>query len=150
MKGQPMNSVSWLIYAGQASGNIQSFCNAVGGFGLIGSVLYSIVPRAFWTFTDGEAFSAYGDKKIFEGVDNKDNKASRAYTGPRLQKGMITICLSLLFVAGLIPSKNTIYAIAASELTGTVAASERGSEALKAIDLWIKDQIKDLAPKESK
>lgn len=58
----------------------------------------------------------------------------------------ITIALSCAFILFLItaltPSKNTLYAIAASELGQKAVESELGGKALKAIEHWINDQVK--------
>lgn len=51
--------------------------------------------------------------------------------------------LALLLFATLIPSKNTIYAIAASELGKQAAESELGKKGLKAVELWIDEQMKE-------
>lgn len=48
----------------------------------------------------------------------------------------------LLAISIILPSKNTIYAIAASELGEKVVASQLSTKAQKAIDAWLDRQIK--------
>ena len=53
----------------------------------------------------------------------------------------IALPVFMLFLFTLIPSKNTMYAIAASELGEEVVKSEIGKKSLKAIEQWIDSQI---------
>lgn len=52
------------------------------------------------------------------------------------------ISLFMLFAAALLPSKSTMYAIAASELGEQAAKSELGQKGIKAIEAWIDEQLK--------
>lgn len=47
----------------------------------------------------------------------------------------------LLIVSALIPSKDTLYAIAASEIGEQAYKSELGQKASKAIEMWIDSQL---------
>lgn len=48
----------------------------------------------------------------------------------------------LWVVAAILPTKDTVYAIAASELGEKVVASQLSDKAKKAIDAWLDKQIK--------
>lgn len=52
----------------------------------------------------------------------------------------------LLLISTLTPSKNTLYAIAASELGQKDVESELGGKALKALQQWIESQAKKATP----
>lgn len=60
---------------------------------------------------------------------------------PRWWKICWVIPPIMIFVSALIPSKNTMYAIAASELGQQAVESRVGQKALQAIEAWIDQQI---------
>jgi hypothetical protein len=56
--------------------------------------------------------------------------------------GVASKCtLPLLIVAALLPSKTTIYAIAASETSEEILASPTAGKAVKALNVWLDRQI---------
>lgn len=57
--------------------------------------------------------------------------------------GVFCSCLALLFLATLIPSKETMYAIAASELGEEALKTPTANKAIKALDAWLDKQIKE-------
>lgn len=59
----------------------------------------------------------------------------------------IPVFLVMMLISGLIPRKDTLYAIAASELGEEALKSNLGKKATQAIEQWIDTQLK---PKEQK
>lgn len=66
----------------------------------------------------------------------------------------ILIPLSMIFVACLIPSKTTMYAIAASEVGESIinnpSVQQTGGKAFKALDAWLDKQVSDDSSPEKK
>jgi hypothetical protein len=112
-----MNSVSWFIYIAQVSESIGSLFRVLGGLGIILCVLFTMIST----------ISASVD------ADEFVPRASPAR--------YIAISAALLAVGCLMPERNTMYAIAASEVGEQVVKSEIASDATKALHQWIKKQI---------
>jgi len=64
----------------------------------------------------------------------------------RFKWGFISVVLFLM--AALIPSKETMYAIAASELGEKLLHTETVSKAQKALEAWLDSQTKQLVEKD--
>lgn len=109
-----MNTLSWLIYAADAAGNVGTLCDAIA---LIGGISLTIVSAIV---------GSEGD-----------------YNGPLaalLNKLWITAaCLAVL--ACILPSRTTVYAIAASEMGEKAFNTETGGKAVKALNAWLDRQI---------
>ena len=54
----------------------------------------------------------------------------------------VILSAAICCIASIFPSKNTMYAIAASELGQKAVDSELGGKALKAVEQWIYSQVK--------
>lgn len=113
-----MNSLSWFLYLSNVVANLQPL---FGISGTIGVVVAGFLLAAF--FIEGwKPGSSYGVKVFFAS-------------------------LFFIFIACLIPSKSTMYAIAASQMgERIVAAPEMSgvtSDAEKALRKWIRKQIED-------
>lgn len=124
-----VNNLSWLIYAANVSGNL--------GGTLIG---LSVLCAA------GALASGIGRFAPEGWSENKETCAARqaSWGGffKRFISGLIALMLALVFV----PSQDTVYAIAASEVGEDVLASPTGSRAVKALDAWLDRQIAPPAP----
>lgn len=129
-----MNSLSWFLYWIGVLDSLQGIA-AVSVFLLIGSVVLLWIAVAMrLDDTNGE------EKKQAVRVNRN------AWT-VRLVSSAAIVALISVFV----PSKNTMYAIAASEAGERVAKSEAvqgiASDAQKALQIWIKRQIEPDAKK---
>ena len=113
-----MNSLSWFLYAADVLGNLQPVLGIVGGLGFSCAALACVMA---WSLEDWEP-------------------------GPVLARRFLLLgTLPCLVIACLIPSKNTMYAMAASEVGERVVMSEQvkgiTADATKALQQWIKKQI---------
>jgi hypothetical protein len=107
-----MNTLSWFIYLADVIPSFGGFILTIGGLVLFAGIAL-VVCYAF---------------------DN-DGKPPKYWQ-------WITIAPLVLMLIGLfIPSKNTMYAIAASELGEKVIRSEIGEKSFKALSIWLDKQI---------
>lgn len=107
-----MNSLSWMIYAAGAVGNLSQVAVLVAVFG---SML-------------GGACFAFG-------------KAQEVPQLAMWGKRTAIIALVAAIIAIFTPTSNTIYAIAASEMGEEVLISETGGKAVEALNAWLDRQI---------
>lgn len=120
-----MNQVSWYLYYASALDNISTITGPAAFFAFF-AFLCSIVGRVvvFIGSSQGEDdFKSFAPtmKAIF----------SRAF--------IAWVCAIAIYTA--VPSKNTIYAIAASQIGEKAIPPEMMSDATKALHQWIKKQI---------
>lgn len=114
-----MNGLSWLIYLADVSNDLDWLVWFIAFFSCV-ACLFAI----FIMITAGS-----------EG----DTKASgQAWT---FFRKTIWLALGSFFLSGLIPAKETVYAIAASELGESVLHSQTGNKAVQALDAWLDKQI---------
>lgn len=125
-----MNSISWFIYWGNAFDNLRT---VVG-------------PIAFFTFI-ALLTATVGRVAVFVGARCKDEGCIEFR--PTMNSLLVlAVCLWLpsaaLYVA--VPEKNTVYAIAASQVAERVAETDAvkgiASDAAKALQAWIGKQLK--------
>lgn len=124
-----MNALSWLIYAASvtnSAGNFFSFLAFVGAVIAIIGFIFSVV------FTDSHK----------EELRNKYAEFNRR-GAPLITRGLALLIIGGLLASAL-PDKNTVYAIAASEvgdrLTKTTAVTDIGQEALETLKVWLRAQ----------
>lgn len=120
-----MNMVSWFLYGSDLVDKIGNFCFAVLITGVFVGIMGLIFgPMILMMLEDTEITSA----QIARAVKTA---------------AIVWCCAAVLYV--FIPSKNTLYAIAASEVGEKVVQSEAvqgiASDAQKALAQWIKRQI---------
>jgi hypothetical protein len=124
-----MNSLSWLIYladVAESAGGWLSFLSTLAVIILVvGAIAAGLMTHA-----------------IADGADEKELVAVRNGILSVVLKAAlpIWICLGLLDI--VVPSKETIYAIAASELGETALKSDTGNRAVAALNSWLDEQIK--------
>lgn len=121
-----MNSVSWFIYIAQVSGSIGTMFCVLGVLGLLGAGMLAL----FGT--------------IAQSCEANEFK-------PLIPKARwIALAVLLLLFGNLMPEKNTMYAIAASQVGEQIANSETvkgvADDATKALRSWIKRQIDEPKP----
>ena len=124
-----MNTVSWLIYIGSLGDT--------PAFGMLGFV--SFVAAVAATITWWVAKSPGGES-------DKDAVYVAAITR-RVRRVAWPLCVAVWAVAIFIPSKSTMYAIAASQVGEQIVRSEVAADATKALHSWIKKQIEPEAKK---
>lgn len=114
-----MNELSWLIYAADVAGSLKG----IGWTAAIGGVFVALGTSAVAAMLKGEG---------------EDEIAARVW---RWAKGaMVVVGVSIIPVV-IVPSSNTLYAIAASEMGEHVIASETGGKAVEALNAWLDRQI---------
>lgn len=123
-----MNALSWLIYLADALGGLKGFLAFLTGACAVGifCILMGLIMN------QGEYFEA-------------ERKALLRWFKP--------VIISMVVggvVASIIPSRNTMYAIAASEMGEEVIKSETAGKAMKALDAWLDQQIAKSSPAASK
>lgn len=118
-----MNELSWLVY-------LADVCNTLDN-------LFFIVMFVFglgWL-----AWFIVGFLQSYENADPKVWAMWRKIGYSVLLPGFLTGTI----LGSIIPGKDTIYAIAASEMGETALNSETGSKAVKALNHWLDKQIGD-------
>lgn len=108
-----MNSLSWFLYLADVVGNLSGAIVAIA--------IILIISSLFGAFF----YVAANERKP-----------------PMYFAWCFTGASAMLFLASFLPSKNTMYAIAASELGQKAVESELGGKALKAVEQWIEGQVK--------
>lgn len=123
-----MNELSWLIYAGDVADEV----NGLGSAAIVVSVLAVVVSAAALGLG---AFVSADD------YHNEDaGKPIKAFSG-KLLKAVLPWCAALIVAGVVVPSKDTVYAIAASEMGERVIKSETGGKAVEALNAWLDRQI---------
>ena len=114
-----MNDLSWLLYLANVSGNIgvtMAFVLFVGGF---------------ITFCATIGFFASGAHEYED--DRKPFIKGFKWLG---------VVMTVAAIVGVLtPSRNTVYAIAASEMGERVLETETAGKAFKALDAWLDRQL---------
>lgn len=111
-----MNSLSWFLYFADVVTSVSTFL----GFIVI-----------FWMM-------ALAGHSLFTVINNDIHRDEK---NPYIRKRWFAFVILLGVVVQLIPSKNTMYAIAASELGQSAMESKLGTKAMQAIEAWIDSQI---------
>lgn len=114
-----MNDLSWLIYAAEVAGNVSALCGivAIGG-GMAIALLSGLLAVAAGC----------------------DDAPAGSWKVPLRYLWVVALAA---VVATLIPSKNTIYMIAASEIGETVVTSPDAIEMMNDLKAIIKSKIKE-------
>lgn len=122
-----MNSLSWFLYFADITPSIGAFFFAISCIGAI-----TIGVQAIYTYNFNNHW-----KVVEEAVPPKPYPKKRWY--------VLAVACGLIFT--IIPSRNTMYAIAASELGQSAVESKLGTKAMQAIEAWIDSQIPKVANK---
>lgn len=152
-----MNQLSWLIYLAEALDGLKFLFMWGILFFLIGvavCIALMIFPdyveeRAILSKKEGHGYGGrpeitytYGEvTRTSEQVRKASQKTVRGY----LRLSVSLFVLSIIG-ANALPSKDTMYAIAASEVGESVLNSPTGSKAVQALNAWLDRQINP-APK---
>jgi hypothetical protein len=118
-----MNSLSWMIYFGDVSGGLVGFSIAMACVFGITSTGMSIAYVATASYPNDD------DAVVFNKVAAK------------VIRWTIPVFALMALMACFVPSKNTVYAIAASELGEQALKSKTVTKAQAALDAWLDKQI---------
>lgn len=124
-----MNTLSWLLYFADVAGGIDSVFTAIAVVSLIAAFIWGVIGFAAVSVDD----------------PNLDFWRSRCKIGWSI------IAPSLFFgsiLSSAVPSKDTIYAIAASEMGEQALQTPTADRAFKAINSWLDKQIEGDAKKD--
>lgn len=116
-----MNNLSWLLYAADVANNLDWFFFLIMLVGILGGFIW--IMAGFAMSDDGAA--------------EKDWRVWRKI-------GMFVLAPAFVFgviFGSLVPGKNTVYAIAASEMGEKAINTQTGGKAIKALDAWLDKQI---------
>lgn len=117
-----MNTLSWFLYLADVINTVQG----VFIFGGVASILFLGAKTIYVT--------SFNDMSI-----NRDRQKPL----PSFWKN-ISLAMLMFALAGLIPSKETVYMIAGSELGETAVTSERGERIMNDIETILDLQIEKL------
>lgn len=120
-----MNQLSWFVYLA----DVVTSAGTIIGIG----TAFAIVGWLGAWFVYALASEYEGEKRRAEMAANR-NKVTRT--------AMIFIFIAVPFLVFL-PNKNTMYAIAASEMGEQLSKTEIANDAMKALHSWIKKQLKE-------
>lgn len=132
-----MNQLSWLLYFGDVAGNIGVFC------GWTGLVVLAVAIVNFIVYLCTLGYSLDYENRWAKDIGDtlKASKTCRVWAG-----WLTVLAFGIWFVGLFLPSQNTVYAIAASEMGGKLLNSETGNLADQALNAWLKRQINSPAP----
>lgn len=108
-----MNSLSWMLYLADVTESVGVLLGLIAAVGIAGTSFAGFVAFA----------------------------AEEPEIGKAIFKWGYSISLPAALICALIPSKTTIYAIAASEMGEEVIKSPTAGKAIKALDAWLDRQI---------
>ena len=112
-----MNSLSWMIYLAEVSGNLSALTEIIAVASIIVFLGWPIRNAWLRDFMDGNGVCKAPAKKL-------------------VGAAIIASTVSLLT-----PTSDTVYAIAASEMGEEVIKSPTATKAMKALDAWLDRQI---------
>lgn len=113
-----MNSLSWLLYFADVGVSIAAFTIFVGIISVTIGVVISIISYIPWT-----RYSYHSDS-YWTQLENLQNNLKKL--GPKT----VLISFVFIFIAILVPSRQTIYMIAASEMGEKAYNSPEGQEVI--------------------
>jgi hypothetical protein len=116
-----MNSVSWFIYIAQVSSSLGVVFRALAIIGLIIAGGYSLF-RTVGASVEADEFTPHFPPIRY-----------------------LATLIGMLTLGNIMPERNTMYAIAASEVGERIVKTEIASDATKALHIWIKKQIEPAA-----
>ena len=130
-----MNDLSWMIYAADLVGGLDGTASGIAGIATLAGIGSTI--GWFALGSNPECYS-FEDKEA-----RVANHAASRQTLAKAIKWSLIGAPAAMLVASLIPSANTVYAIAASEVGEEVVKSPTATKAMKALDAWLDRQITD-------
>lgn len=117
-----MNRLSWMIYLADVCSNIGFPAGVFSILGVIAGVVSTII------------------KAISKAGESEDDKIAYAVS-TSIQRCAMPVAIISIALSILAPSKDTVYAIAASEMGEEVLKSPEVSKARQALSAWLDKQI---------
>lgn len=131
-----MNQLSQLLYLANVVGNL-------GGlfifFGILLAVGAATCVIAFFGIADSSEWTYIRDPVEQTKVKESRVKSARSFFNKAIVMGILALVLWTL--AAFVPSKETVYAIAASEMGEELMKTPTATKAVKALDAWLDEQI---------
>lgn len=127
-----MNSISWMIYAADVAGSLSnvattaSIISGIGGVVCGVSYIITLGSPTIWSWDDKASKLA-------------SHKALNA-TFLKAAKVALAVVVPCALFASVIPSRDTIYAMAASESVEAAAKTATAQKALTALNAWLDRQ----------
>lgn len=119
-----MNSLSWILYLSEVSDTGRWFCFLIAVLSIIGT----IVGFCFWVQFGSDAEKLEDEIKVRPNVETlKSNLVSmqaNAAGSKTVFRRMVIVFLFFFLIATILPSKNTLYLIAASQVGEQVLTSD--------------------------
>lgn len=128
-----MNSLSWMIYAADVAGSVSGLLSSVAFLGTFGAG----ASLLSWAIMGGSPSLYSWDDKEAKTAEHADMRGKLA----KVVKPALIVSAVCALAASIIPGRETIYAIAASEMGEQVVTSPIAGKALKALDAWLDRQI---------
>lgn len=119
-----MNSVSWMIYLAGLSGNLSAVLTAIGLASMAGCIALLIYG---------------GSMKECQPV--KDPRWMKGHGLQKLAIKCTGVPITLFLVAAILPSTDTVYAIAVSEFGEEALHTDMADKASQALNAWLDRQI---------
>ena len=114
-----MNNLSWLLYAAEVSGNLQEMFQAF--------VVLSVIGVAFWVFTS-----------LMWKTDTPNENFAPFWR--KIGYFFVSAALVSAVLSAVVPSKDTVYAIAASEMGEQAIQTPLAKKAFNALSAWLDRQ----------
>ncbi len=120
-----VNNLSWMLYLADVAGSLDNLF----GVGKLLLLIAAILTIIITIFAGDVSFD-----------DDDEGKMFRRIVGRNLV-WVVSLALFFSVAAALVPNRETVYAIAASEVGEDVINSPTGSKAVKALEAWLDRQI---------
>lgn len=120
-----MNSLSWMIYFASVAGSASTVTTLIAVGAGIGGVAATVAVAA---------------KTDFDNIGETD-KRSPLGSGWVAGRGFFKVAIIAALVASVLPGRDTVYAIAASEMGEQLINTPAAGKAVKALDAWLDRQI---------
>lgn len=132
-----MNSVSWMIYLADVVDGVESVAFSAAMMAGIAITIASMI-LVITMVMGGPDFWSYDGPEV-RAEKTKSFNTVQSGAGKAIKISIWTIVASCIVIAA-VPSKATMYAIAASEVGEQVITSPTGEKAVNALNAWLDKQ----------
>lgn len=146
-----MNHLSWLLYLAELSDSMSSFLWMIF-FIVVGTTItfyvfyrQDVSDRDVLIKADNDGYYRDQSEGSFKARKELLETKLKALSKPRLWPATAFAVLALVlgFIATALPSKGTVYAIAASEMGEQFLKTNVANKAQQALEVWLDKQIRD-------
>ena len=131
-----MNDLSWMIYAADV---VSGAAGLAGALSFLSGATAAVGVFVWCLLGASPAIYSWDDKDVrLAKIAAHDaiRSASTKYTKP-----LLASALACAVIATILPGRDTIYAIAASEMGEKALSTQTGGKAVKALNVWLDRQI---------